>query len=481
MPTKEVKVRFAPSPTGDLHLGTARIAVLNWLYARHYEGQFLLRFEDTDAKRSEVKYVESILADLDWMGIVPDEPPVFQSQRVEIHAGYLETLLKDGSAYPCFCTDDELRAEREKATAKGRPPRYSGKCRNLSAAETEQKAGESDPSYRINVPKGGTSFRDILRGEMQFPESAFDDFVIMRSNGVASYNFAVVVDDHEMGITHVLRGEDHLSNTARQQVVADALNISAPEYLHVGLVVGADGSKLSKRDGARTLGEFRDEGYSAEAVLNYVALLGWSSATQAEVFKPKDLCDAFEWKRLSTSPGRWDPAKLKWIAGEHFRQMSSAVLTKDARNQALELGIIVERSDDWWQQLINVFQGELYDVGELVEQARLYSGSLRYSDDVAARFSDPLTRNVLSDFLDSIQESVELSETGAQELIDATKRRFKDQGVGPGKVMLPIRFALTAKKSGPELRYCLLILGRDGAMERLSGALDAAPERIGNG
>jgi len=481
MPTREVKVRFAPSPTGDLHLGTARIAVLNWLYARHYGGQFLLRFEDTDAERSEVRYVESILSDLGWMGIVSDDSPVFQSQRADIHSNFLQVLLKDDNAYPCFCTDDELRAEREKATAKGRPPRYSGRCRILSATEIEQKARETDPSYRIKVPKGGTSFQDMLRGEMQFPESAFDDFVIMRSNGVASYNFAVVLDDHEMGISHVLRGEDHLSNTARQQVVANALGIQVPEYMHVGLVVGEDGSKLSKRDGATSLNEFRDKGFSSEAVLNYVALLGWSSASQAEVFTPKELCDAFEWERLSTSPGRWDPAKLKWIAREHFRRMSPVVLANKAMNRALEQGMLVERSVDWWQQLTTVFQGELFEVGQLVEQAGQYSGSLRYPDEVAARFSDLLTRNVLSDYLSSIRGSSELTEARAQESIEMIKKQFKDQGVGPGKVMLPLRLALTAQKSGPELRHCVFLLGRDGVMERLNGALDAAPERTGNG
>ncbi|HHT9121209.1 MAG TPA: glutamate--tRNA ligase, partial [Candidatus Hypogeohydataceae bacterium YC41] len=332
-----IRVRFAPSPTGLIHLGNARTALFNWLFARHNEGVFILRIEDTDVTRSDPYYTELIMEDLRWLGTDWQEGPdvggpygpYVQSQRLAIYKGFAEKLLKEGKAYPCYCTQSELEERRKAALARGRPPRYDNRCRNLS--ESEKKSFEAHgrtPSLRFKIPGGKLAFEDIIRSKCEFNLDVLGDFVIMKAEGTPSFHLAVVVDDALMKITHVIRGEDHLSNTPLHLLLFEALGYPGPHYAHLPMIAGEEGDPLSKRAGAFSIQDYRRLGYLPEALVNYMLLLGWSPRQRKEKITLEEAVEKFSINNISRSPAHFDRKKLDWLAEKYLREADPERLTE---------------------------------------------------------------------------------------------------------------------------------------------------------
>ncbi|HZK18911.1 MAG TPA: glutamate--tRNA ligase, partial [Clostridia bacterium] len=327
-----VRVRFAPSPTGPLHIGGARSALFNWLFARRYRGTFLLRIEDTDLERSNKQSEQNILSSLDWLGLDWDEGievggphgPYRQTERLDIYNDYVERLLASGYAYPCFCTGEELEKERQQQMAKGEMVRYSGKCRGLTEADRNRLEAEGrTPAIRFRVPGfGSVIVDDLVRGRVSFDCSEMGDYIIRKSDGVPTYNFAVVIDDATMEISHVIRGEEHLSNTPRQVLIYKALGLNMPEFAHVSLILGKDRSKMSKRHGATSIEQYKEKGYLPEALVNFLALLGWSPGGEEEVLTLEEIYGKFSLDRVAKNPAVFDLEKLDWLNGHYIRNIS---------------------------------------------------------------------------------------------------------------------------------------------------------------
>ena len=326
--SNQIRVRFAPSPTGYLHIGNVRTALFNYLFAKKHNGSFILRIEDTDFDRVKKEYEDSILENLKWLGLNWNEgpdcggsyAPYRQSERINTYKEYADKLLNEGRAYKCFCSGEELERKRRESLSKGLPPRYDGKCFRLSREEIasyEQKGIK--PSTRFKVKDGMIEFEDIIRGKISFKGSDIGDFVILRSDGIASYNFAAAIDDALMEITHVIRGEDHLSNTPRQILLNQAIGFDIPKFAHLSMILGPDKSRLSKRHGAESVTELKEEGYLSEAVINYLSLLGWSSEDGREIMPLTDIIKNFSLERVSKSPAVFDIKKLKWINSHYIK------------------------------------------------------------------------------------------------------------------------------------------------------------------
>ncbi len=335
--TEKIRVRFAPSPTGELHVGNARTALHNWLFARHSGGAFVLRIEDTDRARTFEIFEQGIIRDLKWLGLDWDEGPgaggdygpYNQYQRLDLYKSYLDELIRADRVYPCYCTDEELDIERKTLLGRGLAPRYLGRCRDLTAEERSKREVEGlKPAWRFRVGEGQIAFQDRVRGEMRFDCAALGDFIIVRSNGIPAYNFAVVIDDHLMRITDVIRGEDHLSNTALQLLLYRALGFEPPRFAHHSLILGKDRSKLSKRHGSVAVKEFREQGFLPEALMNYLALLGSSAADGKEVASRDELVTAFTLDRTGKSGAIFDEDKLRWMNGVYIRQTGTEALTE---------------------------------------------------------------------------------------------------------------------------------------------------------
>ncbi|NLF98360.1 MAG: glutamate--tRNA ligase, partial [Candidatus Riflebacteria bacterium] len=328
--SQQVRVRFAPSPTGYLHVGGARTALFNWLFARKTGGTFVLRVEDTDVERSTQESVDGLLRDMKWLGLTWDEGPevggphgpYFQSQRLEIYQSYARRLLDNGAAYPCFCKEEELEAKRQKAEEEHRSLHYDGTCRHLSKDEVERRiaAGETYV-VRVKVPEKDYVLEDLVRGRVEWKAETLGDFIVLRSSGMPVYNFCVVVDDADMKISHVVRAEEHLTNTHRQLILYEALGIKPPIFAHASLILGEDKSKLSKRHGATAVGQYAEDGFLRDAMINFLALLGWNEGTDREIYSVKELIESFSLERISKSPGVFDHNKLIWMNGQHLRAM----------------------------------------------------------------------------------------------------------------------------------------------------------------
>ncbi len=325
-----VRVRFAPSPTGPFSLGNARTALFNWLFARHEGGTFLLRIEDTDKERSKKEYENILLDGLKWLGLEWDEEPWRQSERLPVYRKYLERLLDEGHAYYCFCSEEELEAERQARLSQGLAPKYSGRCRNIPVAEAKKRAEKEPAVIRFRMPEKEIGFTDLVRGRVDFDLGLFGDIVIAKGLDMPLYNFAVVVDDYEMNVSHVIRGEDHLSNTPKQIAIAEALDIEPPHYAHLPLILGADHKKLSKRYLETSLLDYRDQGYLREAMLNFMVLMGWHPEEDREVVSVEEMVKEFDFKRVAKAGAVYDPAKLEWLNANYLKQMASAALAAAA-------------------------------------------------------------------------------------------------------------------------------------------------------
>ena len=485
--SRPVRVRFAPSPTGTLHVGSARTALYNYLFARHNGGSFVLRSEDTDTTRSRRRYEESVLADLAWLGLEWDEGPDVggdygpyrQSERSQIYAQAAQQLLDQGKAYRCFCSPERLEELKERCRAEGETPSYDRRCLRLTPEEVESRlaAGER-ATIRFRVPEAGVAFRDIIHGATSFSSGVISDFIIIRSDGGVSYNFAVVVDDAAMEITHVIRGEDHLTNTARQIMVFRALDREPPHYAHHSLILGADGGKLSKRHGATSVGDFREMGYLAPAIINYLALLSWSPGGEEEKLSLEEMVEQFDLASVARSPAIFDIQKLNWLNGLYIRDQDGGELARVLAPFLEDAGPAV--SDGQLEVAETAVQTSLVTLAEAPEQIRDFFTAAAPEGPAAAELEDRQAQAVLEKALAGIDELPPATEMGrgsapaaieaARDLLKRLKKECKGEGIPPRVLYRTLRISLTGRTSGPEVPLLLAGLGRDEARRRLEAA-----------
>jgi glutamyl-tRNA synthetase len=471
-----VRVRFAPSPTGFLHVGGARTALFNWLWARHTGGTLVLRIEDTDAERSTEEMIREILDGLEWLGIDWDEGPHFQSARGERHREAAERLVAAGSAYPCFCTVEMLAAERDAAIARKESYVYSGRCRAIDpVAAAERRAGGEPSTIRFAVPEGETAWDDVVHGRTAFENGTIGDFIIVRSDGAPIYNLAVTVDDLDMRITHVVRGDDHISNTPKQILIYRALGVEPPVFAHVPLILGPDKSKLSKRHGAVAVTAYREQGYLAEAFVNFLALLGWSPGDDREIMTRTELVEAFTLDRITGKSAVFDVEKLEWLNGQHLSRLSGAEVAEIARPWFVRAGIASAEElagrAEWFEDLMGLVKTRSRTLHDLVEQGRpFFPGAVEYHPDAVEKFwKDPAA----ADQALAVAEEYAAAEDrwGELEAMEARLRSVAEQrGIPAGKVMQSMRVALTGQRVSPGIFETMVAMGPQVVIERLSAA-----------
>jgi nondiscriminating glutamyl-tRNA synthetase len=492
MTAPRIRVRFAPSPTGELHVGNARTALFNWIFARQHGGAFIIRIEDTDRLRTTKAFEENLLDDLRWLGLDWDEGPgkdtsygpYHQTERLDLYRDSLQRLIAEDRVYPCYCTEEELDTERANLVARRMMPRYMGKCRRLSEAERIRLVGQGRlPVWRFRVEGGPIVFEDLIRGSMAFQGEAIGDFVIVRSNGIPAYNFAVVTDDHAMEISHVIRGEDHLSNTAAQILLYRSLGFTPPVFAHHALVLGKDHTKLSKRHGATSVGAFRHRGILPEALLNYLALMGSSFEGGREIASAEEIIAGFSLDRTGKGGAVFDEEKLQWLNGIYIRRFEPAVLTERLIPFIRAAGYD-ERSfgRERLDRIVAAFQDSLptlVDIGGLIE---IFSDDRYRMDDEAASLlgGDDAKRvlTALRGLVDGAAVPGKDAPSGINiggELPLPFAEMIKQIGVETGlrgkKLYLPIRAAVTGRLHGPELDRIFALLNPTSLRKRVDKAL----------
>jgi len=482
---KNIRVRFAPSPTGHLHIGASRTVLFNWLFARSQNGVFILRIEDTDRSRSTIEFERSIIEDIRWLGLDWDEGPeiggdygpYYQSERRELYKEMADKLLEKGLAYRCYCTENELERSRKEALKRGVMPKYDGRCSNLTPEDERHLISEGrKPTIRFRVPERKIVVHDLIRGDVEFDSNVIGDFILIRSDGMAGFNFAVVVDDAVMKITHVIRGEDHLANTARHILLFEALGYPVPKVAHNSMALGPDHAKLSKRHGATSIGEYRKQGFLPSALVNYLALLGWSSGDGREIFTLQELIRAFSIDRISKSPAIFDIDKLKWINGQHIRQLSIGELTSLVLPYLKEVSYIVSEPSSeeiaWIEKVVEAAQTNLVTLSDVTESAKLFfEEELDYDEDVLGVLKGEQVPMVLKTFKETLAKEGEIDIEKAKLLLKGVAAELKSQGIKGKEVYHPIRAALTGKLSGHELFYVIFVFGKDKCLKRVEEAL----------
>lgn len=491
-----VRVRFAPSPTGFLHVGGARTALYNWLFARHMKGQFILRIEDTDEARSTDESMQAILTGLAWLGLDWDEGPdahdytkargdvgpYFQIQRTDIYKKYLDMLLENDKAYPCFCSKKDLEDMRMRAKLLKRPPKYDGRCRRLTPEERKEKLSKSqDHVYRFARPLDGkVQFNDVVKGIVEFDSEQLDDFILLKSTGIPTFMFAGAIDDYLMNISHVIRGDDHLSNTPRQIQIFDALGwTKKPIFAHISMILGSDGARLSKRHGATSIEEFKKEGFLPEVMLNYLSLLGWSTSDSQQLFDSadhfKELVQKFELERCQKSPAVFDMEKLKWMNGVYIRKLTPTELLDRAWEFLKEKQIVSDQSSP---EIKKRAQDAL-----ALEQEKLVVFS-----DAPGLIDFFFTKEVIFD-----PEAVEsvLKKEGVKKILEGLVKKFselpkltaenteltcknfaKENGLKNGQVYHPARVSVSGRTKGPSLFHMLEVMGKETVLERINKAIN---------
>ncbi|MCP3029541.1 glutamate--tRNA ligase [Halobacillus sp. A5] len=483
--SNEVRVRYAPSPTGNLHIGNARTALFNYLYARNAGGKFVIRVEDTDAKRNVAGGEESQLNYLKWLGIEWDEGadvggeygPYRQMERLDIYKKYVDELLEKGIAYKCYMTEDELEAEREAQISRGEAPKYSGAHCDLTEEQIKEFEAEGrEPSIRIRVPKNHTyDFEDIVRGKISFEASDFGDWVIVKKNGTPTYNFAVAIDDHMMKISHVLRGEEHISNTPKQLMVYEAFNWEAPKFGHMTLILNEDRKKLSKRDEhiLQFIEQYKNLGYLPEALFNFITLLGWSPVGEEEIFTKDELIDIFDAERLSTSAAIFDPAKLKWMNNQYIKASSLERIVDLSLPHLIEAGRVredmSEEGREWTHELISLYHEQMSYGAEIVELTDLFfKKEIQYDEAALEVLKGDQVPEVLEAFKGKLAQLDEWTPENIKAQIKATQKETGHKGK---KLFMPIRVATTGQTHGPELPNAIRLLGIETVTIRLNDAL----------
>jgi len=480
----QVRVRFAPSPTGHLHIGGARSALFSYLLARKNNGSFIIRIEDTDQARNVDNAEEKLLASLKWLGIEWDESvdvggdygPYRSMERLNIYNKYLEQLLAQGDAYHCYCTADELEEERQAALAKGETPKYSGKCRYLTA---EQKAAHESEgrkaSIRFKVPENKTIVvEDKIRGRVEFDTNGIGDFVIVRPNGIPTYNFAVTIDDHLMKISHVIRGEEHLTNTPKQIMIYDALGWDKPEFAHVSLILNQDRQKMSKRDESiiQFVEQYKELGFLPEAVLNFLALLGWSPEGEEEIFSKEELIAQFSLERVSKSPAIFDVQKLYWMNNYYLKTAPLERIVDLCIPHLQSAGYLPNNIDakqkEWVSLLVDLYREQMNFAQEIVEHAKMFfTEDVQYDEEAKAILAEEHIPEIITEFIRQLNNSEYLPEN----IKKALKAVQKQTGYKGKKLFMPIRVAATGLTHGRDLPETLYLLGKEKVLNRLEKLL----------
>lgn len=470
----DLRVRFAPSPTGHLHIGGARTALINWLFARRHGGTLVLRIEDTDRERSSEAMTRSIFDDMVWLGLEWDEGPHHQGAGIERHRADARRLWEAGSAYPCFCSPAELEARRREAGTAPDAYRYDRHClRHVSPADAERRVREGEPfALRFRMPEGTTSWEDAVYGKIVFDNAEIEDFVIVRTDGTPTYNMAVVSDDAHMRITHVIRGDDHVSNTPKQILLCRGIGAQAPVFAHVPMILGPDGKRLSKRHGATAVGAYRAEGILPEAMVNYLALLGWSPGTDEEVFTRAELIDRFSIERINRKSAIFNPRKLSWMNGQHLARLSPDDLAEPIRASLAEAGLDASvRSSEWLHALIALLKVRARTVDDIVRQAPAYlEDEIRYDPEAVAKYwHDP---EPSADRLERLGKRFESLEAWDAAVLERALRELADElDIRAGVLIHALRVALTGAKVSPSIFEVTEIMGRSLVLRRLDTAV----------
>ncbi|MBU1026107.1 MAG: glutamate--tRNA ligase [Candidatus Margulisbacteria bacterium] len=478
---KKIRVRIAPSPTGSPHVGTAYTALFNYIFAKKHKGEFILRIEDTDRERSTLEANRAILQGLDWLGIDWDEGPnidgpygpYYQTERLKIHQDYAQQLLKEGKAYYCFCTPEELEKKRKEAAERKEAPRYDGRCRKLSEAEIKklEQSGKPKVVRFLLPPIGKTIVHDIIRGDVVFQNELLDDFVILKSDGFPTYNFACVVDDHTMEISHVIRGDDHLSNTPRQILLYQAFGWKAPKFAHLPMILGKDKARMSKRHGATSVIAYKDIGYLPEAVLNYIARLGWGYGDQ-EIFSRQELIDKFSLKGVGKNPAVFDTDKLNWLNGKYIREILPERLIDLCEPLLLEAYGKIDFK--YLKKVVLICHDRLVLIPDIVTLSKyFFTDDFEYDPEaVEKHFKTDYAKKILA----SLKEKLAKLDPFTKDKIEPIfKDLAKDLGVKLGVVIHPCRLALTGTLQSPPMYDVVEVLGKQKVNQRLVKAIDSLP------
>lgn len=482
----DIRVRFAPSPTGTLHIGGVRTALFNWLFARRHKGTFILRIEDTDEVRSTPESVNTIIDSLKWIGLDWDEGPdrhegngvysgrgdygpYFQMKRKEIYRKYVDRLISEGKAYRCYCTKEELDAMRRQAQLEKRPPRYDRRCRELTEEQREKvEDGGKTWSVRLKMPDSGTTVvKDLIRGEVTFENILQQDFVIQKTAGGPTYNFACVIDDHEMGLTHVIRGDEHLSNTPSQIQLYRALGWEPPKFAHLSMILGPDGKKLSKRHGATATMEYKEQGYLPVTMRNYLALLGWSTKDSQQIFDPLELIEKFDIEGCQKNPATFDPVKLTWMNGDYMRRFSKEELLNAAMPFLKDAGL----GDIPRERLLPAVTLEREKYKHLTEVPGLVDIFFKDVEYQEKAVSKVLQKEGVDAILEGLEKlTAEIEPFSEKNLEDKIRAFCKERDLKAGKVFHPLRVAVSGRTEGPTLFGMLELLGKEAVLSRLGAA-----------
>lgn len=485
---EEIRVRIAPSPSGNLHVGTARTALFNYLFAKKHNGKFVLRIEDTDAERTSQEYIDNIFDSLKALGLNWDEGPdvggeygpYTQSERFDIYPKYAQMLLEKGFAYECFCTPEELEKEKEEATQNKKPYVYSKKCENLTEEEKEKLRSEGKkPAIRFNIsktqkafhPTSELAFEDLVKGELKQNTDLIGDFVIIKSNGAPTYNFAVVIDDLLMKISHIIRGEDHISNTFKQILIYEALGVEVPRFGHLGMILAPDRSKLSKRHGATAVSEFVEKGYLIDALVNFVALLGWAPSDSVEIKSVEEIAKDFRIGEISSSNSIFEYDKLNWM-NSHYIKMLDIEDLKTRLKPFLTKYNLEELTDAQYTRMVEITREPLTLLSDITDSVPYFFGEdVEIEPEVQTDVLDTeVSQKVLKTF---IEDSADwnFDEESLHHALDSFRAKFKEQGVKPKETMWAIRAAVTGRTKGADITAVMSILGKNKTLYRIKNAL----------
>jgi glutamyl-tRNA synthetase len=471
----EFRTRFAPSPTGYLHIGGARTALFNYLFARHHGGKFILRIEDTDRERSTLEAIEAILEAMKWLKLDYDEGPFYQAERFPLYKKKIQQLLATGKAYPCVCTPQDLDAKRQLAQKEKRKSSYDGTCRPAEGVIPDLPK-DKPYTIRFRSPQlGSTVVNDLVKGNIVFDNRELDDLIIARTDGTPTYNFCVVVDDIEMNITHIIRGDDHLANTPRQIQLYHAMRHTLPQFAHVPLILGTDKARLSKRHGATSVTAYRDMGYVPEAVVNYLVRLGWSHGDD-EIFSREELIDKFSLESIGKSAGVFNPEKFLWINSHYIKSRPLRQLAQDIIPFIAAKGYTVPENLDWLEKMAATLKDRAKTLVELVEQANYYlSDDISIDDKAAKKFLTPEIKEPLNLLMQRLSDVADFSDGAVQQ---AFAEILEQTGLSMGKLAQPVRVALTGSTVSPGIHEVIAVLGKERTLKRLSTAMKQLDSQI---
>ena len=468
--TEEIRVRFAPSPTGYLHIGGARTALFNLLYARNTKGSFVLRIEDTDRTRSTDEYINAIIEGMKWLGLDWDEGPFRQTDRFDVYRNYAYKLLKEGRAYYCYCSPEDLEARRKAAMAQGKSVKYDGRCRNL--AEGQEAGSKGQGTVRFKMPRQGqTVVEDLIHGKVVFENEQLDDLIILRSDGTPTYNLTVVVDDVDMRITHIIRGDDHLNNTPKQIQLYQAFGYAVPKFAHLPMILGADKTRLSKRHGATSVMAYHEMGYLSEALVNYLVRLGWSYGDQ-EVFTREELIKHFSFEHVGKAAAVFNPEKLLWLNSQYIMSSAPEKIAELVLPFLVKENIIAEGQPidmTWLAKAVKTLQERAKTLVELAKSLRYYiADEVIFDDKARKKFLNEKNRDILEELKEDISS---LSEFSLPELEKLFKSVVEKYGVKLGALAQPVRVAVTGGTESPGIYEVLDVLGKEKALRRLEKAI----------